>query len=40
MLRKNLMLKEMNGKTPKYVEDLFNKKGKITSLVLRDNEKS
>ena len=28
----------MNGKAPKYMEDLFNKKEKLTSLVLRHNE--
>ena len=28
----------MNGKAPKYMEDLFNTKEEITSSVLRDNE--
>ena len=36
--RKNFMLKVMNDKAPKYMEDLFNKKEKLTSLALRNDE--
>ena len=37
-LKKNFMVKIMNDKAPKYMKDLFNKKEKLTSLALHDNE--
>lgn len=35
-LKKKFMTKVMNGRAPKYMEDLFRTKEQITSLVLRD----